>query len=107
MMKLTETKKVRVGDLEFFVRVTNRSMIEYEALTGDSILNLEGTERLLKFFYCTAKAGAKSESREFKYSFDEFLDAIDDYYTETMTNFSKALLEPGGGGKKQKPQSST
>jgi hypothetical protein len=106
-MNLSEVKTVKVGDLEFHVKITNRSMIDYEKLTGESILNFEGTERLLKFFYCTAKAGAKAMSKEFGYSFDEFLNLIDDYPTETMTNFSKAIFtEPGGEEKKQKIKSS-
>ena len=106
-MKLAETKKVKIGDLLFSVKITNRVIIEYEALTGGSIMDFKNTESFLKFFYCTAKAGAKSDGVEFKYTFDEFLDAIDDYYIETISGFSKALFdEPGGDGKKQKLKSS-
>ena len=76
-------------------------MIEYEALSGGNIAAFEGTAKLIMFFYCTAKAGAKSAGTEFKYTYDEFLDLIDDYYEEVMVNFTTALTEEQGGvGKK-------
>jgi hypothetical protein len=100
-MKLAEVKKVKVGDLEFPVKLTIRAMIDYEALSGDSILNLDGTEKSMKFFYCTAKAGSKAEGKEFM-SYDEFLDAIDEDFTEAITNFSQALFEVGDTKKKPK-----
>jgi hypothetical protein len=97
-MKLADVKRVKVGDREFPVKLTIRAMIDYEALSGDSILNLEGTEKSMKFFYCTAKAGARP--KEFM-TFDEFLDAIDDDFAEAVTNFSQALFETGGDTKKK------
>jgi hypothetical protein len=100
-MNLIETKKVKVGDRVFPVRITARSMINYEELTGKSISTIDGTKDILQFFYVTAKAGAKSEGTEFKYTFEQFLDLIDDYYTEAITNFSEAIFQPGGEGKKQ------
>ena len=100
-MKLAEAKKVKVGDLEFSVKLTMRAAIDYEALTGTSIADIEGTEKSMKFFYCCAKAGAKSEGKEFKYSFEDFLDAIDDYCIEAAENFSQALFEPGNDTKKK------
>lgn len=99
-MELLENKIVKVGDREFPIRVTNRAMIEYEKLAGSSISDMDGHERLIKFFYCTARAGAKSEGKEFNFSFEQFLDAIDNYYLETLTNFSKAIAGPGGEEKK-------
>jgi hypothetical protein len=100
-MRLLEVKKVKIGEKEFPIKITNRAMIEYEKLSGGSVSAMEGTEDLCQLFYCTAKAGAKSELVEFGYSYEEFLDLIDDYYNDTMINFSKALVEPGGEGKKE------
>jgi hypothetical protein len=102
-MKLLTLQKVKVGPNEFSVKVTNRAMINYEKLSGSSVITFEGTEKLIQFFYCTAQAGARADGKEFNYSFEEFLDVIDDYYSETLTNFSQALMaEMGGGdGKKQ------
>jgi hypothetical protein len=99
-MKLLEAKRVKVGEKEFLVKITLRSMIDYETLSGKSITDIEGTENLIKFFYCTAKAGAKSTGEAFAYSYDEFLDSIDNFYNEALTNFSEALFESGGEGKK-------
>jgi hypothetical protein len=99
-MKLSEVKRVKVGDLEFPVKLTIRAMIDYETLSGDSIMNLEGTEKSMKFFYCTAKAGARSEGKEFM-TYDEFLDSIDDDFAEAVTNFSEALFESGNDTKKK------
>ena len=101
-MKLLTSKNVKVGDIDFPIKITNRSMIEYEALSGGSIVSFQGTEKLIMFFYCTAKAGAKSAGTEFNYTFEQFLDVIDDYYLETVTNFTAALTaEQGGVEKKQ------
>lgn len=104
-MKLLGNKNVKVGDTNFPIKITNRSMIDYEALSGSNISSFEGTEKLIMFFYCTAKAGAKSEGVEFKYTYNEFLDVIDDYYADVMTNFTAALAsEQGGVGKKHLPK---
>jgi hypothetical protein len=46
---------------------------------------------IIQLFYCTAKAGAKSLGKEFIYTFEEFLDTIDDYYEDVITEFTKAL----------------
>jgi len=99
-MKLTEVKTVKVGEKEFKVKITLRSMIDYEAMSGKSITDIEGTDNLIKFFYCTAKAGAKSVGESITYSYDEFLDSIDNFYNEALTNFSEALFESGGAEKK-------
>jgi hypothetical protein len=100
-MKLLNNKNVKVGDLNFPIRITNRAMIDFEALSGGTISKMDGTEKLVKFFYCTAKAGAKSENISFTYSYEEFLDVIDDYFSETITNFSLALAAEQGGDEKK------
>lgn len=92
-MKLAEVKSIKVGEKSFPIRVTNRAMIEYENLTGESIVSFKGTERMSKLFYCTAKAGAKAAGHDFKYTYEQFLDTIDDYYLDVITNFSKAIFE--------------
>ena len=90
-MKLLDSRTVKVGDMNFPIKITMRSMIEYEQLSGSSIATLDGTGKLIQFFYCTAKAGAKSEGSEFNYTYEQFLDLIDDYYMEVITNFTAAL----------------
>ena len=104
-MKLAEVKSIKVGEKTFPVKLTNRAMIEYEALTGETMINLQGSERLAKLFYCTAKAGARGAGHEFAYTYEQFLDVIDDYYLDVLNNFTTAIVEmfgaPEAAGKKQ------
>lgn len=100
-MKLLGNKLVEVGGKSYPIRITNRAMIEYEHLSGESIASFKSTENIIMFFYCTAKAGAKYNKVEFNYTYDEFLDLVDDYYTEVITNFTKALNEESGGAEKK------
>jgi len=98
-MKQLKTYKVRVGDKDFYVRFTTRAMIAYEELSGKSISDVGDVQSQMMFFYCTAKAGAKSEGKEFGYTFEEFLDAIDDHYMDAA-NVIIDLLQPDGEKKK-------
>jgi hypothetical protein len=91
-MKLAEVKYINVGEMRFPIKLTNRAMIEYENLTGESIVSFKGSERLSKLFFCTAKAGAKAEGIPFTYNYETFLDAIDDFYLDVLQNFTKALF---------------
>ena len=90
--------------MKFPIKITNRAMIEYEALSGGTMVSFEGTEKLIMFFYCTAKAGAKSAKTEFTYTYDEFLDIIDDYYLEVVTNFTTAITSEQGSEGDEKKQ---
>ncbi|HLO59823.1 MAG TPA: hypothetical protein VK179_13830 [Bacteroidales bacterium] len=104
-MQLLETKKVKIGNTIFPVKVTNRAMIEFESLTGTTIDKLQGTEMICKFFYCTAKAGARSEGKPFDYTFDQFLDQIDDFHDDVILNFPAAIAgknDPDPGKKKSR-----
>ena len=86
-MNFIEAREVKVGPNTFKVKLTNRAMIEFENLSGTTVSDFKGTEQLIQFFYCTAKAGDK----EFKYTYDEFLDVVDEYYLDVVTNFTKAM----------------
>ena len=100
-MKLNNTQAVKVGNMSFPVKFTNRAMIEYETISGSNLSKFNGTENIIQLFYCTAKAGAKSIDLEFKYTYEEFLDLIDDYGTDVLTNFVKVLSIESGGDKKK------
>jgi hypothetical protein len=95
-MILNETRKVKIGEKEFIIKITQRAMCEYEKLSGSSITDIESHEKRLKYFYCLAKAGARSEDQDFNFSFEEFLDMVDDYYSDFMTNFFEALVSLRG-----------
>jgi hypothetical protein len=96
-MKLLEVKTIKCGDKEFPIKITTRAQIEFEALSGGSISSLEGTAKVVQLFYCAAKAGARSEGKEFTYTYDTFLDAIDDYYFEIMTGMAQVLTSVAEG----------
>jgi len=105
-MKLAEVKSIKVGEKTFPIKLTQRAMNEYEELTGETIASFKGSERMGKLFYCTAKAGARDAKHDFKYTYEQFLDVIDDYYVDTVNNFMPAVFDffgisKEGPGKKQ------
>lgn len=105
-MKLTEVKSIKVGEKSFPIKLTQRAMNEYEELTGETIASFKGSKRMSMLFYCTAKAGARSAGHDFKYTYEQFLDVIDDHYFDVLTNFTPAIFEVFGKsteepGKKQ------
>ncbi len=93
-MKLLESKTVDLGDITFLVRGGNRAVVMYEELAGK--LEVESFEDSIKWFYCTAKAGAIKKGIAFDYTFDQFFDVIDSY-PDAMHKFSEAM-----GGEKKK-----
>lgn len=103
-MKLTKIKTIEIGEetdkMTFHIKITNRAMIEYEAMCDSDLSAIKGTENLLKLMYCTSKAGAKTKGEPFDITFEQFLDITDEYYLEIVIKFGEALEELGGGGKK-------
>jgi hypothetical protein len=91
IMKLLSVPHVKVGDKVFPVKITYRARVEYENMTGRPMS--EFPEHIIEntaiFFFCTAKAGA----REFKYTYEEFINIIDDHFDELVTNFSRVITE--------------
>jgi predicted polyphosphate/ATP-dependent NAD kinase len=100
-MKFLETKEIQVADRKFFIRLTARAIIEYDALTGRNFwVDFGGeeikTEKLTQLFYTTAKAGAKNKGIKFDYSYDDFLDVIDDH-PEIVAVFFQMIRNPEEG----------
>jgi len=105
-MKLLDTKSVKVGKLEFYVRLTNRAVIGYETLTGRNFwVDFGGdelnNEKLTQLFYTTAKAGARQKGITFEYTYEEFLDITDDY-PEAAAFFYQAIKDPDEEGEVEK-----
>jgi hypothetical protein len=101
-MELLKTEIVKLGDLEFYVRYSNRALIAHLNRSAKEPDNLELS---IYYFYDVAKTGAKAEGKQFKYSFDEFYDAIDPY-PDAMEKFNEAiskLFGPAQDKKKLKP----
>jgi hypothetical protein len=92
-MTIPEAKTIKIGDIEFpNVKWRSRIVFEYETMTGESYYKI-GTkvESQFKLFYCAAKVGSAILNKEFNYTYDQFLDLTDDYYTETINQFTDAL----------------
>jgi hypothetical protein len=87
-MELLKTKKVVIGDLEFYIRYSNRALLSHLNRSSKEPDNLEG---MLHYFYDLCLVGAKAEGKEFGYSFEEFYDAIDPY-PDAMQKFNDAIL---------------
>jgi hypothetical protein len=92
-MRLSELRYVRVGEMDFPIKVTNRAMILYEQLTGNAVIKFTGSENLTKLFYATAQAGARAEGKPFPYDYEGFLDVIDDYHMEVVNGFGETIFE--------------
>ena len=106
-MELLNNKEVKVGNYTFTVKLTARAMIEFESLAGCNIAEMDNTDKVLKFFYTTAKAGAKANNTPFEYTYDSFIDMIDSNVDEALNNFmfilnTKADAKSGGASKKVK-----
>jgi hypothetical protein len=93
-MELNKVDKFSIGDKVFYAKRTNRAIIEYESSFGKKLTDIATTEEMLQFFFCCAKAGFRSMGESFEYSYEQFLDLIDDYPNETFQNFMKAIYKP-------------
>ena len=102
-MILPEAKNIKIGDAEFpNVKWRSRVVFEYENMTGASYYKFDGKlENQFKLFYCAAKIGSILTTGKFDYTFEQFLEATDDYFTETVNAFSEALY-PGTSDNKKK-----
>ena len=100
-MRFLKNHKVKIGKHTFYIRITNRAIIEYEDLSKDKNMDFSSIGNMLKFFYCTAKAGAKSEKVKFEFTYDEFLDMLNDYYAETIESFQKVMMDEVPEGEKK------
>lgn len=74
MMKLIETKKVKVGAHMFTVAYSNRALFAHLQRMKDQP---DSPEVILNFYYDLCKAGAKLEGKPFDFTFEQFCDAVD------------------------------
>lgn len=83
-MELLETKLIKIGDKEYPIKMTLRSMINFQKHTGKSIDDMSTLEDVTIYFYYTFKAGGS------EMTYDEFMDMIDDK-PESIAAFTAAL----------------
>jgi hypothetical protein len=96
-----ETVKVIIGDLEFYLRYSNRAtLLHYNRVSKEP----DNVELLFLYVYDLAKAGAETEGKKFDYTYEAFCNAIDPY-TDAIPKFNAAVSQlygEAGVGKKQK-----
>jgi len=83
-MELLESKNIKIGDKEYPVKMTLRSMINFQKHTGKSIDEMSTLEDVTVYFYYTFKAAGS------ELSYDEFMDIIDDK-PDAITAFTDAM----------------
>lgn len=87
-MKFVRTEKIKLGKNIFLVRNSNRAIIRYEEINNKQ--EVSTFEDGLKWFYATAWAGAHHAKINFPYTWETFLDLIDDN-TEAAQVFAQAF----------------
>lgn len=86
-------KRVKIGDLDFPVRISARCLLEYQEMSGEDWPSFSDVVKVMQAFYCSAKAGARFENKEFDYSYDEFFDLTEGYYLEILPQLTNALFK--------------
>lgn len=80
-------KIIKIGDNEYLIKKSYRSLLEFEEMTGKSVTEIGKTIKdLLIFFFCMLKANNK-----ITFNFIEFLDLIDKY-PESVDEFNEYIL---------------
>jgi hypothetical protein len=88
-MKLLTPKIIRIGEVDYPVKMSIRAMIMYEQLAGKSITeDSDSLEDVTKLFYCVFRAGGT------EITYDEFLNLIDDDI-DVLSRFKDVISEPG------------
>ena len=85
-MNLLETKHIKIGEKDYPVKMTTRSLMLYETLTKHDISIIDTLEERVTFFYCAFKGGGS------ELTYDQFLDLIDDK-PESIGTFINLYLE--------------
>lgn len=86
-MKLLKEKIIRIGDKEYPLKMSIRSMIEFEEMSGHSITSLGTLRDVTILFYCTIKAGGADMT------YEEFMNVIDEK-PDILNEFSQLVIEP-------------
>lgn len=87
-MKLLKEKIIKIAEKEYPLKLSIRSMIEFEEMSGHSITSLETLRDITILFFCSIKAGGAS------FTYEEFMDVIDDN-PDILNDFSALVVEPG------------
>lgn len=90
--------EIRINGIAYKLKQSFRGLMLFEEMTGTSVSVMEeSTGNMIKMLYCLLKAN----NRElFKWSFDEFIDVLDDN-PEILTTFSNYLVSLQGKAKEE------
>ncbi len=72
-------KKYKIEGKEFTFRPCARGFIGFEKLTGKSIDDCNTLEDVIHMVYTCTQVGMEKENLPFDYTYDQFLDLIDDH----------------------------
>jgi len=67
---------VKINDTDYKLKQSFRCYLLFEEMTGKQISDISTMKDTITFLYCTLKG---SNIKEWNYSFDEFIDLIDEY----------------------------
>lgn len=95
---------IKIGNETYILKQTFRAIMYFEELTKKSVSNADDNlSDLITMFYCLLKAANKDS---FKYTLDEFIDALDDNQEqiEVFNNYllTQAQAQPQGKKKVKK-----
>jgi len=80
--------KIRIGEKEYIIKKTYRSLLEFEDLSGVAVTEMKQTlYHLLMLFYCIVKVNNKIEL-----TFNQFVDLVDSD-PDSMDRFNEYLIE--------------
>lgn len=81
--------KVKIDNIDYKVKRTNRSLMFFENYTKKSIDELSGTMTdILTLFYCVLHVN----NENFNFSFEDFCDILDEY-PQVFSDFQQYLIE--------------
>ncbi len=67
---------IKINGVEYKIKQSFRALMLFEEMTGKSVYQMDQTlNDVIKLFYCIIKANNRNI---FNFSFDEFIDTIDD-----------------------------
>lgn len=98
-MKRTETIKLNIAGEIIPIRFSILSFMGYSEMFGKEISQCKTVEDQIQYFYAAYKAGCNYEKAESYYTYEEWLQLLDDY-PEALTELTNKMLEANDTKKK-------
>ena len=91
-----KNRKYRIGDIDLYFRKCLTGYIAFEKLAGKSVDAIESLEDIILLVYALTKAGMAKEKKPFDYTYEQFLELVDNY-----PGVIKELAEDDSEGEKK------